>query len=1423
MLGRAKKISVYAGLILGLVVLTLAGAAWFVHSDRARQYMIATVSRQIPGTVRWDSQRISLLTGALTLTGLEIRSPGGQRLATADRLAVHWAWRPLLEKRIVIDSLDLKNPWFDIRRLPDGRLNAVAAVVDPERRPSPPTKKPAPAVTVRSLTLSKGQLRYHDPSTAISVQLSDIDIKADGDALARQGRLDITAGALRLESRTAAADLAPVTLRGELTADRIEKLVVRARMGKTELCLTGGVDHLRDAPRVDLTLDTSADLTGITAVFAALPAATGRAVIHLKVAGAAGNPAVRGTIGYGGGTVAGQRIRAASARFKMIDRRLILADTALDLPAGHLALTGEVDLRPVFPRGWLDPAPKTDAIQYDLALHLRDGRLAALPRVGDGVRGRVQSDLTFRGTGLSPARLAGQGRLTIRGPVRLTAAPDLPVTLDTSAGFHINNGRVKIDRWFLTTGFARLDAQGACGLAGGDLTGRISLDVPRMDRLSSLAVSAHPSGAVRLDARITGSIFHPRIIADLTGRQMRVGRVALGDVRLTAALDSYRHLTVSDLVIENKGARITGTGGLRLEKDGWAVDATAPLDLSLTVTDAAIPDFWADSDAAGTVSGRVTLSGSLDQPAGVARMTGKNVRIPGFQPLDLTVALALADGAVSTTAPLLLAWGKSTVQIQGRAAVMDPVSGHWYADPRLTVDGSGQGVQLADIVPDDAGIIDLTFNLNGAVSALSGTYRAAGRRLVVRGQAVPDARLSGRLTPGKIVVETARIALTPKDVVSADGWYGFDRTFAFRAATRGIDLAGMDIIGKKMGLTGRATFTFTGRGRLDAPRIQGTVALTRLAAAGSTLADIHLAGHLADNRFAITGRQTGAVVNTAGRLSDGSFTGNLVLDAVALGPYFAWQGQPDLTGRISGTLTFHGNIHDLERIDLTGNITDLAMRFKQTGRIRADAFCVRIHDGALILPGLTCRLPETGTLTLRGRVARSGPVRLTVDGDIPLETISPFADFLTGVTGRARLAGRLSGTFDAPVLTATVDLVKAAWPIPGSRQTARDINGRIRLSPRAIAIEQLHGRIGTGRVVMTGTAGLDRFRPVSTDVHLTATSVPLAVPDTADLVFDADLTLRGPWKASRLGGAVTLIEGTYYQDLHLNLLDELSAVTRKKRTIAPAPARRINPFLDPFLNHLALHVDIRHRQLLQVDNDLASLDVAPDLTVAGTFNRPVLTGRVDLVSGRIRFEQRKFTLQKGSIAFLNPYKTEPSFNLAGTGRIRRWDVALAVTGTMDALNVDLTSRPPLTRDDIVSLLVLGKTSSELIDGDGGHSRTNAQRLADLAASALGNDIRRTAGLDLLEVSTADDANGETGETGTGRASDTTGTAGQVKVTIGKNLSRRLAVKYSVAAGNGELIQRTDAEYRLRDHLLVSGFQGSDGVYGGKFVFRMEFR
>ena len=125
------------------------------------------------------------------------------------------------------------------------------------------------------------------------------------------------------------------------------------------------------------------------------------------------------------------------------------------------------------------------------------------------------------------------------------------------------------------------------------------------------------------------------------------------------------------------------------------------------------------------------------------------------------------------------------------------------------------------------------------------------------------------------------------------------------------------------------------------------------------------------------------------------------------------------------------------------------------------------------------------------------------------------------------------------------------------------------------------------------------------------------------------------------------------------------------------------------------------------------------------------------------------------------------------------------------------------------MLVTGKTTQELIAREGGSSLSSGHMLADVLSETVQKQIKDATGLDVVEL--------EYKEGGEADALD------EVKVTVGKELSPRITVKYGVQTKNAKVIQQMITEYKFLEKLLMNTFQDTEGHYGGGLQFRIEFR
>jgi autotransporter translocation and assembly factor TamB len=154
---------------------------------------------------------------------------------------------------------------------------------------------------------------------------------------------------------------------------------------------------------------------------------------------------------------------------------------------------------------------------------------------------------------------------------------------------------------------------------------------------------------------------------------------------------------------------------------------------------------------------------------------------------------------------------------------------------------------------------------------------------------------------------------------------------------------------------------------------------------------------------------------------------------------------------------------------------------------------------------------------------------------------------------------------------------------------------------------------------------------------------------------------------------------------------------------------------------------------------VAQLYIKPGSSLSGTLAASAVNGRAAVEQGTISYLKRVFTVEKGVIDFVNPYAIEPKVDIRGTVPVQERIIQLKLTGNIDDLQFSLSSNDPSLEDqDIVLLLVLGKTSTELQSGVMEGNLPNRSCIA--VASTFGDEIKKATGLDVIEVETGNSDN-----------------------------------------------------------------------------------
>ncbi len=362
-----------------------------------------------------------------------------------------------------------------------------------------------------------------------------------------------------------------------------------------------------------------------------------------------------------------------------------------------------------------------------------------------------------------------------------------------------------------------------------------------------------------------------------------------------------------------------------------------------------------------------------------------------------------------------------------------------------------------------------------------------------------------------------------------------------------------------------------------------------------------------------------------------------------------------------------------------------------------------------------------------------------------------------------------------------------------------------RFSGDTIRVDTLSGRMGRGSFKGSGMLSADTTGIRDLSLKLTARDIGFTVAQHLTLELDS---LNASWER----------ENDYYRLSGLIDLGE----TRYIRNFQPAEilpwtgrAEKVEKGLPTLLARTRLEVNIAGDSIW-IDNNLANLHIDSDLQLGGFLARPGISGRLKIEEGYILYLDRKFNVTEGVAFFTGTEGINPEVTLGASTTVTtyrqtekfEYDIGLSVTGRLREPAIRLTSRPPLSRPDIVSVLTLGATRAELA---GKTTRTLRERGEVLASGQIsgfvGQRLGETLGLDQVTVR--------------GNIFDLSGSSGP-ELILAKNVFEDVTVTYQTTVGHLNE-QRIRANWQLSKHWMIQSTTSRNRQSSVSFTYSLRFR
>ncbi len=723
-------------------------------------------------------------------------------------------------------------------------------------------------------------------------------------------------------------------------------------------------------------------------------------------------------------------------------------------------------------------APEAGGVVLNLDVH-KAGGLAA--RLSDGKVGGAGAHVKVRLDGLmiGPTITAQAEGVESELDGERVRVDELDATVDLGA----KQGELRILRAAGLDG--TVQARGALALdpLGGDVTVDIkrSLDIGRWLPANVRNVT----GSDRLDGKVRawGSIDDAH--ADLQG-------VTLGEARVSGRVHKRGDDVRPDgLVIDLPDGGATITGHVYPKRRRLALD--------FEVTAKRLADYLRRFRAPRVATGLQasgSVKGSFAAPEVDARITVSGVPGTGAVKLDVVYkhALERLDLTRVSAKPLGGALSGSGRFRFGRRPEI--------VEARLTA----AEMNLAMIPGLErilGGRAELEVLAAGPLKSPSARLSLDGDSLILSGYDVGTARVRATLDPVGATLDELSIGGPASGTLGATGRFGFDRTVALDIDVRRLPLAMLPVVrdDKELNLGGYASLTAGVEGTLDAPEIQGRLDLASFAAWQT------LFGSAAIELEPWPGNR----MHFAGKLFQGKFT---VDASVALAPPYDVQGRvafkrvelDEFMPQISDELGIRGWVTgwvDAQTgtagskkapvVTAEVHITESQIhidREDERGRpmpltIQNRGEIVIAWDGATEMATLITPIrfaSPRGEFSIAGTAGRK-KLDLALDGDVQLALADFWARrWVESIEGDAKVAVRLTGTPEKPIVQGRVALRDARVRAHGQEQELRIPSGEITLSNEALGIDRLTMDVGGQKLFVDGRIALADFKPKRADV-----------------------------------------------------------------------------------------------------------------------------------------------------------------------------------------------------------------------------------------------------------------------------------------------------------------------------------------------------
>jgi translocation and assembly module TamB len=677
---------------------------------------------------------------------------------------------------------------------------------------------------------------------------------------------------------------------------------------------------------------------------------------------------------------------------------------------------------------------------------------------------------------------------------------------------------------------------------------------------------------------------------------------------------------------------------------------------------------------------------------------------------------------------------------------------------------------------------------------------------------VPFNRLRGQLTatPDEVRLSNAELRFFAPGTEKTGGAGIVTGSVAYRFADGSLttDLVGASlplanfgrIKANNLPLVGQVSFRLKSSGPARQPQANGSFRVVDLQVGteviGSFEGDLNADGRTAQLKLS-SAMSEGAIGGdvTLGLLEPYPVDGTVSIKNINLDPYLmsALHLQKfDGHGTADGDISVKGELQHPEGLTVDGNFTHLILMYggvqlENSGPIHLTSSRDSLKIEKAALKGTDTNAELTGSIQFTGRRA----VSLKLNGSVDLRLLNGYIPDVS-TAGHADMNASFEGTLDKPRIIGRVKLTNVSARSSDFPTGLSNLKGDLVFDANRLFFENLTGEAGGGQISLTGSVNYSD-KPLRYDISAKTDRLRIRYPEGMSWLVGGSLRLAGTMDGGYLTGKVLIQRVTLNGGL-------------ESAGILVSSASPSGTSGSSFLRNLQFDIEATSTPDSRMEWPGAHLEAEASLRVRGTAEHPILLGHIHVVSGELYFHDSKYRVARGDLNFANPFRLDPVISVEASTTIQQYEITLNFSGQASKMSLSYRSDPPLPPNDIITLLAMGQTSSEVATRTGGVTQPGSAGasalLSEAISSQVGGRVERLFGITRFRV--------DPGLTGLG--TNGSGQNAAARVTVEQQVTRNLTVTYvsNVSSTQQQVIQ---VEYNVTRTISVVGLRDQNGTFG----------